>query len=63
MNKKLILFLLTILISFSSFSQKKAKIKGSRNVTNVITEIDTFNRIVIGESFEIKLTQGLTPSV
>ncbi len=63
MNKKLTLFLLTILISFSSFSQKKPKIKGSRNVTNVITEIDTFNRIVIGESFEIKLTQGLTPSV
>ena len=63
MNKKLTLFLLTILISFSSFSQKKEKIKGSRNVTNVITEIDSFDRIVIGESFEIKLTQGLTPSV
>lgn len=63
MNKKLTLFLLTILISFSGFSQKKAKIKGNRNVTNIITEIDSFDRLVVGESFEIKLTQGLTPSV
>lgn len=63
MNKKITLFLLIILTTFSGFSQKKGKIKGSRNVSNVITEIDTFEHIVVGESFKIKLTQGLTPSV
>ncbi len=63
MNKKIILLLLINLTILSGHSQKKQKIKGSRNVTNVITEIDPFQRIVIGDDFEIKLTQGLTPSV
>jgi len=63
MNKKIIFFLLILLTTFNGFSQKKAKIKGSRNVSNVITEIDAFDHIVIGKSFKIKLTQGLTPSI
>ncbi len=63
MSKKIILFLLVTLTAYNGYSQKKSKVKGSRNVTNEITEIESFERIVIGDDFEIKLTQGLTPSV
>ncbi|WP_299892154.1 DUF2807 domain-containing protein [uncultured Lacinutrix sp.] len=63
MNKKLHLALFAILITFSSFSQDKEKIKGSRNVITELTEVAKFNRLVVGEDFEIKLLQGFTPSV
>ena len=63
MKKKLFLSLLITLTIFTGFSQDKAKIKGSRNVTTVITELDNFERIVVGENFKIKLIQGISPSI
>lgn len=63
MKTKLHLLILTCLITFSGFSQSTEKIKGSRNVTTQITEIDAFNRLVIGDDFKINIKQGALPSV
>lgn len=63
MNTKQILLILLTLISSITFAQKKEKIKGNKNV--IINEyvIDAFNRIVIGEKFEIELLEGSEPSI
>ena len=63
MKTKLHLLILTFLITFSGFSQSSEKVKGSRNVTTLITEIDQFNRLVIGDDFKINIKQGELPSV
>lgn len=57
--------LLTVCLSFfvmAAYCQKD-KIKGSKNVTVHETDIDAFNRIVIGEKFKIDLIEGSEPSV
>jgi len=58
MKHSITVTILALFTVFTSFSQKKEKIKGSRNVTSIITEVDPFKRLVIGESFNIKLMQG-----
>ena len=63
MKTKLHLIALICLISYSSFSQSTEKIKGSRNVTTQITEIEAFNKLVVGDHFKINLKQGDLPSV
>lgn len=63
MKTKLHLLILTCLITVSGFSQSTEKIKGSRNVTTQTTEIDAFNRLVIGDNFKINIQQGALPSV
>jgi len=63
MKTKLHLLILTFIITLTGFSQSSEKIKGSRNVTSKTTEIDPFNRIVIGDNFKINLKQGELPSV
>jgi len=63
MKTKLHLLILTCLITFFSFSQSSEKVKGSRNVTTEITEIDQFNRLVIGNNFKINIKQGELPSI
>lgn len=63
MKTKLHLLILTLIITFSGFSQSSEKIKGSRNVTTQITEIDAFNRLVIGDDFKINIKQGELTSV
>ncbi|MDX1270583.1 GIN domain-containing protein [Bizionia paragorgiae] len=63
MNHYISITLLTLFTVFTGFSQQTEKIKGSRNVTAIVTPITTFERLVIGEDFEIKLLQGLTNSV
>ncbi|WP_299252287.1 DUF2807 domain-containing protein [uncultured Lacinutrix sp.] len=55
--------IIACLIAFSGFSQSTEKVKGSRNVTTQTTEIDPFNRLVIGDDFKVNLKQGETPSV
>ena len=45
-----------------AYSQKD-KIKGSKNVTVHETDIDAFNRIVVGEKFKIDLIEGSEASV
>lgn len=63
MIKKLQLTVIALLTIFLGFSQDLEKIKGSRNVVTEITELSPFNRLVIGDDFEIKILQGLAPSV
>ena len=63
MKTKLHLLILTFIITLTGFSQSSEKIKGSRNVTSKTTEINPFNRIVIGDNFKINLKQGELPSV
>lgn len=58
MKHSITVTILALFTVFTSFSQKKEKIKGSRNVTSIITEVDPFKRLVIGEYFNIKLMQG-----
>lgn len=55
-----VIFLMTTLLSFS---QKKEKIKGNKNVTKIETPVNDFNRIVIGEKFKVDLIEGNSPSV
>jgi hypothetical protein len=63
MKTKLHLLIITCFITLSSFSQSTEKIKGSRNVTSQITEIDAFKRLVIGDGFKINLKQGERSSI
>ncbi|WP_452223197.1 GIN domain-containing protein [Lacinutrix chionoecetis] len=63
MKTKLHLLFLTCLITLSGFAQSSEKVKGSRNVTTQVTEIEAFNRLVIGNDFKINLKQGVLPNV
>ncbi|NNK82214.1 MAG: DUF2807 domain-containing protein [Flavobacteriaceae bacterium] len=63
MNKKNIFLIALILTTCFSFSQKKEKIKGNKNVIINEYAINTFNRIVVGEKFKIELLEGSKPSV
>jgi len=63
MIKKLLLISAAVLLTSSGFSQNKEKIKGNRSITNRITNIDAFSRLVFGENFKITLVQGCDPSV
>jgi hypothetical protein len=48
---------------FVSFAQKKEKIRGNREVTTVIYEIDPFTTLEVRENLEITLLNGTTPKV
>lgn len=63
MNKRLLLFFSLLIITSSTFSQKKEKIKGNKNVTIKTTKVSSFNRLVIGEKFEIELIKGNEASI
>ena len=61
--KKQFIVALFLLISLTAFAQKKEKIKGNREVTTVIYEIDPFTSLEVKESLEIVLLNGETPKV
>lgn len=61
-RKVLLISILSLFVSVS-FAQKKEKIKGDRNVTSKETNINSFNRIVVGEKFKIDLIEGSSASV
>lgn len=61
--KKQFIVALFLLISLTAFAQKKEKIKGNREVTTVIYEIDSFTSFEVKESLEIVLLNGETPKV
>ncbi len=63
MNKNLLTLTVAALVTFTGFSQNKEKIKGNRSITNRISNIDVFSRLVFGENFKITLIQGCDPSV
>ncbi|WP_430408509.1 GIN domain-containing protein [Kordia sp.] len=52
-----------LLVTISTFAQKKEKIKGNREVTTVIYELDPFTTLEIKEDLEIVLINGTTPQV
>ena len=58
-----ILTALFLFVTISTFAQKKEKIKGNREVTTVIYEIDAFQTLVVKEELEITLINGSTPQV
>ncbi|WP_162200407.1 GIN domain-containing protein [Kordia jejudonensis] len=62
MKKQLITTILLFSIGFS-FAQKKEKIKGNREVTTVIYELDAFTTLEIKEDLEIILINGTTSQV
>ena len=61
--KKHIITALCLFVTLSTFAQKKEKIKGNREVTTVIYEIDSFTTLVVKEELEIILLNGETPKV
>ncbi len=61
MTNKLVSIVLLSLLSTSIFSQKK--IKGNRNVTTIETEVNSFNKIVVGEKFTINFMKDDVASV
>lgn len=61
--KKYILTALCLFVTLSTFAQKKEKIKGNREVTTVIYEIDPFTTLEVKEELEIVLLNGETPKV
>ncbi|MEM6720057.1 MAG: DUF2807 domain-containing protein [Bacteroidota bacterium] len=52
-----------LLTTVVSFAQKKEKIRGNREVTTVIYEIDPFTTLEVREDLEITLLNGTTPKV
>jgi hypothetical protein len=57
--KNLILSLITIIsISTISNAQDKEKIKGSREIATKLNTVAPFNRLVVGEAFEVRLLRS-----
>lgn len=54
------IFLITFVITCNTivYGQKKEKIKGDRNVTIHETPINSFNKIIVGENFNIDIIEG-----
>jgi len=63
MLKKMLLLAVVILCNTLVYGQKKEKIKGDRNVTARETPINSFNKIVVGENFNIDIIVGNEASV
>ena len=61
--KTYIITTIFLLTTCFSFAQKKEKIKGNRNVTTVIYELDPFTTLEVKEDLEIVLINGTTPQV
>ena len=57
--KKTLITILLFTISFATFSQKKPKIKGNRNVTEIRNEITaTFSTLEVDDALRVNLHQG-----
>jgi len=52
-----------LFVTISTFAQKKEKIKGNREVTTVIYELDSFTTLEVKEELEITIINGTTPQV
>lgn len=61
--KKALLLTFGFLLFSSTYGQNKEKIKGNKNVTIQETNVNSFNRIVVGEKFKIDLIEGIEASV
>jgi len=63
MNKIRLVFIFLLLISFKNIAQNKERIKGNREVTIKKTNIEPFNKIVIGDHLKIEVIYNSSPSV
>lgn len=61
MTKRLLSIVLITLFTTSTFSQDK--IKGNKRVTTIETEVNSFNKIVVGEKFTINFMKDDVASV
>lgn len=61
MNTKFIS--LVILALFTSITLGQSKIKGNKNVTIIQTEINSFNKLVLGEKFTVSLIKDNVASI
>lgn len=61
MTNKLLSLALIALFSTSILAQEK--IKGNKNVTTIETEVNSFNKIIVGEKFEISFKKDNVASV
>ena len=61
--KNILLYVCILCLSAESYSQKREKIKGNREVTINITELDAFNAITLNDDFEIELLESNSNSV
>ncbi len=61
--KHYILTAFLLLVTISTFAQKKEKIKGNREVTTVIHELDPFTSLDVKEALEITLINGTSSQV
>lgn len=52
-----------LFITISTFAQNKEKIKGNREVTTVIYELDPFTKLEVIEELEITIINGTSPQV
>lgn len=57
------LFSLALITLFSTSILAQEKIKGNKNVTTIETEVNSFNKIVIGEKFKISFMKDDVASV
>jgi Putative auto-transporter adhesin, head GIN domain len=63
MRKKALIIAIITLFSTLGFCQQKERIKGNRNVTPRETKVNSFNKIIVGESFKIDIIEGNEASV
>ena len=63
MLKRMLLLAVVILCNTLVYGQKKERIKGDRNVTARETPINSFNKIVVGENFNVDIIVGSQASV
>lgn len=61
--KKILLLTTLLLMAFTTFAQKKEKIKGSKIVTVEIKPVDTFETMDVSDNLEIYLIKGTSCSV
>lgn len=61
--KRYTTLLLLLLVTTVAFSQKKQKIKGSKNVTTEQREIGQFNAIEVEDNLEVYLEKGEKPGI
>lgn len=55
--------LLAILILTAAISQAQEKVKGNREPSTVITDVDPFTVIEIGGDYEVAIVEGVVPQV
>ena len=51
-------FLLSLMVTFSGYSQRKPRIKGNRSVVSVEKALPSFKHLVLSDDFDLTLLQG-----